>query len=50
MSSSLCEKTGALLYSRYLRTASLPWESQSGRAKLTASLKLIYPLDRGIGE
>jgi len=42
MRSSLCEKTGAFACILYRKTASFPADSQSGRAKLTASLKLIY--------
>ena len=40
--SSSCENTGSLRCSLYLWTQSRPNGSQSGNAKLTASLKLSY--------
>jgi hypothetical protein len=42
ISSSLCENTGGFACSLYRTTHSLPSGNQSGSAKFTASLKLIY--------
>lgn len=41
MSNSLCEKTAGFRCSLYRVMHSFPSGSQSGKAKLTASLKLI---------
>ena len=42
ISSSSCENTGCFRCSLYRSTHWRPYVSQSGRAKLTASLKLNY--------
>ena len=48
MSSSLCENTAGFRCFLYRVTQSFPSGSQSGSAKLTASLKLIWALAESV--